>query len=33
MSFWGIGEFTTHFRVPTLVVGLVDVHWGVRFGF
>ena len=23
-----IGELTTHFRLPILVVGLVDVHWG-----
>ena len=24
--FWLVGEFT-HFRLPILVVGLVDVHW------
>ena len=27
--FGGFGEFTTHFRLPILVVGLVDFHWGV----
>ena len=27
-SEFGIGEFTTHFRLPSLVVGLDwDVHW------
>ena len=25
---WLVVEFTTHFRLPILVVGLVDVHWG-----
>ena len=28
-----VGEFTTHFRLPILVVGLVDVHWGYDLGF
>ena len=23
------GEFITHFRLPVLAVGLVDVHWGL----
>ena len=27
IPFWWVGEFT-HFRIPILVVGLVDVHWG-----
>ena len=30
---FGVGEFTTHFRLPILVVGLVDVHWGYDLGF
>ena len=29
----GVGEFTTHFRLPILVVGLVDVHWGYDLAF
>ena len=29
LPFWLVGEFATHFRAGILVVGLVDVHWGV----
>ena len=28
-SYFGVGEFTTHFSHSILVVGLVDVHWGL----
>ena len=26
---FGVGEFTTHFRLPISVVRLVDVYWGL----
>ena len=29
INHFGVGEFTTHLRVPILVVGLVDVHGGL----
>ena len=29
IPFWLVGEFTTHFRLPILVVGLGPVHWGL----
>ena len=32
-SHFGIGEVTTHFRLPILVLGLVDVHWGYDLDF
>ena len=28
VAFWLVGEFTTYFLAPILVVGWVDVHWG-----
>ena len=29
---FGVGEFTSHFRLPILVVGL-GVHWAIHWGY